>query len=383
MSWYSKETPTPFDTHPIPGLFSLDGDALARQYHQKWTEGQKMPMIAFPSGVQCQVWESAEPGNAIVHLFGEMDLLLHATCEDAYRRAVVIAELVGYTVAKVDDTTLILRGHDTAEHFRVTYDTATRTMVNVESIPSHLGDQPPRPELLDEASRVRLPKLYSNEHLGLNALAQVKFFTPAGSWTWYASEFDGDDLFFGLVDGLELELGYFSLSELQEVQGPLGLPIERDLHFQPTTLRDLKAMHERQRAAPHLPPVISHTPSDEAERLIHVKEEILNQFRQLPMEHQASLGFVIVNILMEGELSSWFLDATTRRYLQTALLLEVDREDLEQAGISNVDIARLTDQDLVTLGRRLREHYIHDLYPDELRFHTNALLEHKPRQSEA
>ena len=54
--------------------------------------------------------------------------------------------------------------------------------------------------------------------------AHVKFFTPDGSWTWYASEFDGDDLFYGLVDGFELEYGYFRLSELQEAQGPWGLP---------------------------------------------------------------------------------------------------------------------------------------------------------------
>jgi hypothetical protein len=65
----------------------------------------------------------------------------------------------------------------------------------------------------------------------LDALAQVKFFISDAQWTWYASEFDGEDIFFGLVIGLEIELGYFSLSELKSVKGPLGLPIERDLHF--------------------------------------------------------------------------------------------------------------------------------------------------------
>ena len=44
-----------------------------------------------------------------------------------------------------------------------------------------------------------------------------------------AFEFDGHDLFFGLVEGHVKELGYFSLSELQRVKGPMGLPIERDL----------------------------------------------------------------------------------------------------------------------------------------------------------
>jgi len=36
--------------------------------------------------------------------------------------------------------------------------------------------------------------LYSGEELGLDALAQVKFFTPDSSWTWYASEFDEEDI---------------------------------------------------------------------------------------------------------------------------------------------------------------------------------------------
>ena len=89
-----------------------------------------------------------------------------------------------------------------------------------------------------EIKRV-LPKLYEQDGKGLEAIAFVKFFTPDSNWTWYATEFDGKDLFFGLVDGFERELGYFSLSELQSVKGPLGLKIERDLYFVPTTLEEL------------------------------------------------------------------------------------------------------------------------------------------------
>jgi hypothetical protein len=94
--------------------------------------------------------------------------------------------------------------------------------------------------LLTKANRKSLPPLYANEEQGLAALAQVKFFTPDSSWTWYASEFDGIDTFFGLVVGQDIELGYFSLSELRSVRGPWGLPIERDRHFSPTSLEALK-----------------------------------------------------------------------------------------------------------------------------------------------
>jgi len=67
----------------------------------------------------------------------------------------------------------------------------------------------------------------------------VKYFTPDSSWTWYGCEYDGKDTFFGLVDGHEKELGYFSLSELQSLRGPLGLPVERDLWWKPKTLGEI------------------------------------------------------------------------------------------------------------------------------------------------
>ncbi len=48
-----------------------------------------------------------------------------------------------------------------------------------------------------------------------------------------------DFKFFGLVEGHEKELGYFLLSELEGVRGPMGLPIERDLYWQPKTLEEI------------------------------------------------------------------------------------------------------------------------------------------------
>ncbi len=88
-----------------------------------------------------------------------------------------------------------------------------------------------------------LPALYSQEQEE-DPLVLCKFFTPDSHWTWYALEFDGEDLFFGWVVGLEKELGYFRLSELLQARGPFGLSIERDLHFSPTRLSEVKKSHE-------------------------------------------------------------------------------------------------------------------------------------------
>jgi len=60
--------------------------------------------------------------------------------------------------------------------------------------------------LLDNVSREKLPPLYSGEEKGLDAVAPVKFFTPDSNWSWFASEFDGDRLFFGLVMDLRWNL---------------------------------------------------------------------------------------------------------------------------------------------------------------------------------
>ena len=94
-------------------------------------------------------------------------------------------------------------------------------------------------KLLTEELRKKLPPLYSQEKLGGKAVVYVKFFTPDSNWTFYATEYDGKDTFFGLVEGHVKELGYFSLAELQSARGPLGLPIERDLHWTPKTLEEI------------------------------------------------------------------------------------------------------------------------------------------------
>ena len=88
-------------------------------------------------------------------------------------------------------------------------------------------------KLLPAEVAATLPALYATQNEA-DPIARVKFFTPDSSWTWYVIEFDPSDrLCFGLVHGHEREFGYFSLDELESVKGPLGLPIERDLYWQP------------------------------------------------------------------------------------------------------------------------------------------------------
>lgn len=79
----------------------------------------------------------------------------------------------------------------------------------------------------------------------------VKLFTPDAGATWLLSELDplAPDLAFGLCDlGLgSPELGSVSIAELARLRGPLGLPVELDLWFEPD--RPLSAYAVRARAA--------------------------------------------------------------------------------------------------------------------------------------
>jgi hypothetical protein len=99
-------------------------------------------------------------------------------------------------------------------------------------------------KLLTKEILRRLPPMGGQSGVA-DPVAYVKFFTPDAGWTWYATEGerDGADfIFFGYVEGLAAEWGYFSLSELQRVRGVLGLRVERDLWFEPTPVSKLKSI---------------------------------------------------------------------------------------------------------------------------------------------
>ena len=97
-------------------------------------------------------------------------------------------------------------------------------------------------KLMTKELRRRIPPLYSAEKQ-TDPMVHAKFFTPDSNWTWYVLEFDGNDTFFGLVYGLEVELGYFSPGEISTVAGPLGLKVERDLYFEPCPLSRVRHAH--------------------------------------------------------------------------------------------------------------------------------------------
>lgn len=86
-----------------------------------------------------------------------------------------------------------------------------------------------------------IPELYETENQE-EKICYVKLFLPNSNWTWYIIEINKQDknTCFGFVDGLEQELGYFSLRELENLKGLFGLKVELDTSFKPTKLSKIK-----------------------------------------------------------------------------------------------------------------------------------------------
>jgi hypothetical protein len=84
-----------------------------------------------------------------------------------------------------------------------------------------------------------LPDLYAQEKVK-DPIVHLKFFLVGTAWTWYITEGrkevdeetgEEDWRFFGkVVNNIvpEGEWGYTMLSQLKEVRGAFGLPVERD-----------------------------------------------------------------------------------------------------------------------------------------------------------
>ena len=74
----------------------------------------------------------------------------------------------------------------------------------------------------------------------MEQMVVAKYFNPVGSWTWYLMNMaDNGDYCWGIVNGHALEMGSFSIKELEDLQLPFGLGIERDLYFEPVKASEL------------------------------------------------------------------------------------------------------------------------------------------------
>jgi hypothetical protein len=96
-------------------------------------------------------------------------------------------------------------------------------------------------ELISKEILKNIPNLYETQDLE-DPLCHIKLFTPDANFTWYIIEVSIDEnLCYGYVKGLENELGYFSLDEIVDIRGSLGLKVEIDSSFTPRLLSKVRS----------------------------------------------------------------------------------------------------------------------------------------------
>ena len=99
-------------------------------------------------------------------------------------------------------------------------------------------------QLMTKKLAETIPAIYANENVTDydTVLAHAKLFSPYSQWTWFITEMDAETgQCFGLVEGLEREIGYFDLTELAETTVLGGVPaVERDLYWEPRTIGEIK-----------------------------------------------------------------------------------------------------------------------------------------------
>lgn len=90
-------------------------------------------------------------------------------------------------------------------------------------------------KLMTKTIRRKLPMLNANEGKAPEDIkVVVRYFSPFGRGDWYITEWDGEDIMFGLCCIDVPEFGYVSLKQLEATRLPLGLKIERSLYWEGT-----------------------------------------------------------------------------------------------------------------------------------------------------
>lgn len=118
----------------------------------------------------------------------------------------------------------------------------------------------PYNNLWTKTAFAKVPPLKAQDGKGDDAIAYAKLFCPQNGWRWYITEYDPETgEAFGLVQGHEVELGTFAIHEVnpgdwegEDMQSQNNNwrgkypypPFERDAHFRPTTIGEVRTSIE-------------------------------------------------------------------------------------------------------------------------------------------
>ena len=90
-------------------------------------------------------------------------------------------------------------------------------------------------KLMTKEIQKKAEKQYENGS-DMEQMVVAKFFDAMGDWKWFLMNTEpGTDYAWGIVKGFEVEMGSFSIDELQS----MSPRIQRDLYFEPMKAKDV------------------------------------------------------------------------------------------------------------------------------------------------
>ena len=114
------------------------------------------------------------------------------------------------------------------------------------------------------------------------------------------------------------------------------------------------------------------------EELLQTKEGILEQWRKLPADHQATMLLVLLKEIRDAAVIDWVRTAILGSDRSEPLRIATP-ERLSQLAVDEEHLARLTYTDLKEIESRILSSFDHDEFWDELliqlmEFHAELLL---------
>ena len=128
------------------------------------------------------------------------------------------------------------------------------------------------------------------------------------------------------------------------------------------------------------------TEKPDGEKLLALKDSILEQWGELPSEHQASMALVLVGQVVEGEYGSWLTEALQTLWVPPAPakllpVIPLSKDHLRLTVLTKEEQEQLDDDDLHHMTKQLIEHFISDTFADELEFLARLRLAEKQEKT--
>jgi hypothetical protein len=115
-----------------------------------------------------------------------------------------------------------------------------------------------------------------------------------------------------------------------------------------------------------------------------IKDSILTQWQKLPASEQRETALDLLDEVMTSQYVSEFREAIDTRWPvepkslhATFALVSLDSDDLQRAHLDEAEITQLTDDDLVDIARGVRNHFVQDVFWDEVEYVARTMFEQK------